>query len=230
MREALERPVLQRLYDRIASRYDVQHAVITGRADARGRKALVTVTVREGDRVLDAGGGTGSTALLAARATGAVGRVWVLDMSRGMLRQARQRMKAAREVRDRIAFVIGDIQRPPFRHAAFDVVLSTYSMCPLADPAGAASALYDTVRPGGLMGVAHSTEPRGRLLRWLGDRLETLAWRIPALSMGCRAVSVLPRLAALGAVVESDRRLGPPLWPFHIFVVRKPSRNSGSLV
>lgn len=223
MRRALERPLLRRVYDRIASRYDVQHAVITGGADGRGRRALVAATVREGDRVLDAGGGTGATALLAARATGAAGRVWVLDMSRGMLRQARQRAKAAGDVGDRIAFVLGEIESPPFPRGAFDVVLSTYSMCPLRDPSGGAGALYQTIRAGGFMGVAHSTEPRGRLLRWLGDRLEAFAWRIPGLSMGCRAVSVLPCLTRLGAVIESDQRIGPPLWPFHVFVVQKPS-------
>jgi ubiquinone/menaquinone biosynthesis C-methylase UbiE len=227
MRKALERGLLQRVYDGLAGQYDLQHAVITAGADGRGRRAIVTATVRKGDRVLDAGGGTGSTALLAARAVGATGRVCVLDWSRGMLAVAWRRLQSAR-VEGGAWFVIGDIQHPPFRPGTFDVVLSTYSLCPLSDPSRGAAAMYDLIRPGGRLGAAHSTEPAGRIVRWLATRVENLAWRLPWLSMGCRAVSVLPRLRALGAVVEGDRRLGIPLWPFQVFVVRKPPMDGPS--
>jgi len=222
MRHALERGLLQRVYDRLAKRYDLQHAIITAGADGRGRRAIVAATVRPGGRILDAGGGTGSTSLLAARAAGDAGRVCVLDWSWGMLAEARRKLRAD-PVGRRTWFVIGDLERPPFRPNTFDVVLSTYSLCPLADPSKGAAAMYELVRPGGNLAAAHSAEPAGRFARWLGERVEALAWRLPWLSMGCRPVSVLPRLRALGAAVEQDRRLGVPLWPFHVFVVRKPT-------
>jgi len=41
--------------------------------------------------------------------------------------------------------------------------------------------------------------------------------------MGCRPVVVLPALLAVGAEVCLDRYLGVPLWPFRVFVVRKPA-------
>jgi ubiquinone/menaquinone biosynthesis C-methylase UbiE len=218
----LDPHTLRQIYDRLAGRYDAQHALITAGADGRGRRALVGAAVHAGDRVLDAGGGTGSTGLLAAERAGAAGRVVVLDQSRGMLAQARRRAEQT-GARRRIAFVVGDIQHPPLRDAAFDVVLSTYSMCPLVRPSEGAAQLYRLTRPGGRLGVAHSTEPRGRVMRWVADRVESWAWRWPGLSMGCRAVSVLPHLRELGAVVEQDRHVGVPLWPFHVFVVRKPA-------
>jgi ubiquinone/menaquinone biosynthesis C-methylase UbiE len=220
MRHALDPFALRRIYDRLAGRYDVQHALITAGGDGRGRRALVSAAVHQGDRVLDAGGGTGSTGLLAAGRAGAAGRVVILDQSRGMLAEARRRAEA--KGGGRIEYVVGDIHAPPFRRAAFDVVLSTYSMCPLVEPSDGAAALYELIPPGGRLGVAHSAEPRGRMMRWAGGRLEAWAWRWPGLSMGCRAVSVLPRVRQLGAVVERDRYLGFPLWPFHVFVVRKP--------
>jgi len=222
MRRALDRGLLQRVYDGLARRYDLQHAFITAGADGRGRRALVAATVRKGDRVLDAGGGTGSTALLAARAAGASGRVCVLDWSRGMLTAARRKAQAG-HAGSPVSFVIGDIEHPPFRPDTFDVVLSTYSLCPLADPSNGAAAMYDLVRPGGKLGAAHSTEPAGRFVRRVAAGVEAVAWRLPWLSMGCRPVSVLPRLRALGAVVERDRRFGIPLWPFHLVVVGKPA-------
>jgi len=221
MRHALDPFALRRIYDRLARRYDLQHALITAGADGRGRRALVRAAVRDSDRVLDAGGGTGSTALLAAARAGATGRVVILDQSRGMLAEARRRAEA--KGGGRIAYVVGDIHAPPFRRAAFDVVLSTYSICPLVEPSEGGAALYELIPPGGRLGVAHSAEPRGRVSRWVSDRAETWAWRWPGLSMGCRAVSVLPRLRQLGAIVELDRHLGLPLWPFHVFVVGKPA-------
>lgn len=47
------------------------------------------------------------------------------------------------------------------------------------------------------------------------------------LSMGCRAVAVLPHLRELGADVQLERHLGVPLWPLHVFVVRKPTSGDG---
>ncbi|MFQ5551216.1 MAG: hypothetical protein ACE5FJ_08270, partial [Gemmatimonadales bacterium] len=73
------------------------------------------------------------------------------------------------------------------------------------------------------LGVAHSAQPRHSVTRWFADRIEALAWRLPDLSMGCRPVSVLPSLLKVGAIVELDRYIGVPLWPFRVFVVRKPA-------
>jgi ubiquinone/menaquinone biosynthesis C-methylase UbiE len=228
MRHALDPHALRRLYDRIAGRYDAQHALITAGADGRGRRLLVAAAVRSGNRVLDAGGGTGSTALLAAECAGTGGTVIILDQSRGMLAAARRRAGMTNGAR--MAYVVGDLQALPFRAAAFDVVLSTYSMCPLVAPAAAAAALYRVARPGGRLGIAHSTEPRSRLMRWAANRLEAWAWHWPGLSMGCRVVVVLSHLRKLGAVVELDRHLGVPLWPFHVFVVRRPGGGEQSTV
>jgi ubiquinone/menaquinone biosynthesis C-methylase UbiE len=221
-RPGLGKQTLQRVYAGLARRYDVQHAVTTGGADGRGRRMLVAAAVHPGDIVLDAGAGTGTTTLLAARAVGATGRVVALDLSRAMLAIARRKAEAA-GLLDRVSLQAGEIESPPFLDGEFDVVLSTYSTCPLTDPAQGALALYDTLRAGGLMGVAHSSEPAHSVTRRLADWVETAVWRWPGLSMGCRAVSVLPALRERGATVVFERHIGIPLWPFHVFVVRRPA-------
>ena len=76
---------MKSIYARIAERYDAQHGIITARADERGRRLLVDRAVREGDRVLDCGSGTGSTGILAARRVGPRGRVTLFDLSESML-------------------------------------------------------------------------------------------------------------------------------------------------
>ncbi len=110
----------------------------------------------------------------------------------------------------------------PFPDNSFDVVLSTYSMCPLYDPDRGALELYRVVKPGGRIGIAHSTEPVSPVVKWLAEKVENVVWHIPSISLGCRTVSVLPALEKVGAVTVFEKNIGVPLWPFLVFVVDKP--------
>lgn len=221
MRTAMETTALRTVYDRLAGHYDVLHGLLTAGSDRRGRALLVERAVHNGDLVLDCGAGTGSTGLLAAQWAGSQGRVVMYDLSEGMLHVAWQKVSQT-NLLDRVDFELGDLVRLPFADASFDVALSTYSLCPVYDPQAGATELLRVVKPGGRIGVAHSAQPATRWVRWLGDRVEDLAWHFPAVSMGCRAVSVLPTFERCGCRVVFRKRIGVPLWPFLVFVVEKP--------
>ena len=222
MRKALSTENLRSIYNRIAKRYDFQHGLITAKADQRGRKILVNNTVQEGDRVLDCGAGTGTTGIMAARRAGPQGTVTLFDLSEAMLAVARGKV-AQLHVPATVDFQTGDIVHLPFADNSFDVVLSTYSLCPLYDPEKGALELYRVTKPGGKVGAAHSSEPHNPLLKFFADRVEDIAWRLPWLSMGCRSVTVLPALEKAGGRVIFSKQIGVPLWPFRVFVVEKPT-------
>jgi demethylmenaquinone methyltransferase / 2-methoxy-6-polyprenyl-1,4-benzoquinol methylase len=221
MREGLSVDAVHGIYERIAKFYDVEHAILTARSDQRGRRLLVRDAVSEGDRVVDCGAGTGSTAILAAEKVGSSGHVTLFDLSEEMLGVAKERATRLGLV-ERMSFDHGDMLHLPYDDGAFDVALSTYSLCPVYDPAKAAKEIYRVVRPGGRIGIAHSVDPRNPLVRRLGAWIEAVAWHLQWLSMGCRSVSVLPALEACGGHLLSEKRIGVPLWPFTVFVVEKP--------
>jgi len=222
MRGALNIDQLKGIYARLAKRYDVQHALLTARSDQRGRQLLVDHAIREGDKNLDCGSGTGTTGILAAKKTGPRGRVTMFDLSDAMLAVARDKV-AHEGLQDRVVFQTGDMVHLPFDDNTFDVVLSTYSLCPLYDPQQGALELYRVTKPGGKIGVAHSTEPHNPSVKWLADRVENWAWHFPWLSMGCRAVEVLPALEGAGGRVVFSKTIGVPLWPFFVFIIDKPA-------
>jgi demethylmenaquinone methyltransferase/2-methoxy-6-polyprenyl-1,4-benzoquinol methylase len=222
MRKALSTEKLKSIYGHIAKRYDFQHALITFSADQKGRRILVENSVNEGDEVLDCGSGTGTTGIMAAKNVGKSGKVTLFDLSEDMLSVAREKV-VRKNLLERVAFQTGDMVHLPFDNNSFDVVLSTYSLCPLYDPVKGALELYRVTKPGGKIAVGHSTEPRNPVVKWLADQVEDIAWRFPWLSMGCRSVSVLPALENAGGKVILSKYIGVPLWPFLVFVIEKPA-------
>ena len=121
MRKALSIEELKSIYGHIAGRYDSQHAIITAKADQKGRKILVEKAVTEGDNVLDCGSGTGTTGIFAAKKTGTNGKVTMFDLSDAMLAVARAKV-IEEKLQDRVTFQTGDMVHLPFddRHFIVD--------------------------------------------------------------------------------------------------------------
>jgi ubiquinone/menaquinone biosynthesis C-methylase UbiE len=113
---------------------------------------LQRIGLRPGQRVLDAGAGTGAVARTMARLVGAEGRVVALDTSKRRLAQGRRLADEAGL--PHLAFVEGDVYDAPLPEGAFDVVWCRFLFEYLAEPQRALESLVRWTRPGGTLAVA----------------------------------------------------------------------------
>lgn len=100
---------------------------------------------RAGERVLDIGCGCGATSLALAKTVGAAGRVHGVDVSRPMLRIARER---AMEEGANVVFLEADASAQAFR-PEWDLVFSRFGVMFFADPVAAFANIRGALAPGG---------------------------------------------------------------------------------
>ncbi|MGW0699051.1 class I SAM-dependent methyltransferase [Streptomyces sp. NPDC002867] len=116
--------------------------------------AVADLGLRPGDRVLDAGCGTGRALEPLRAAVGPRGSVIGVDLTPEMLHEA------ARAGRGRSGLlVLGDVARLPVRSGSLDAVFGAGLISHLPDPAENLRELGRVVRPGGALALFH---PIGR--------------------------------------------------------------------
>ncbi|MFG2983793.1 class I SAM-dependent methyltransferase [Streptomyces sp. NPDC048258] len=116
--------------------------------------AVAEVGLRPGDRVLDAGCGTGRALTPLRAAVGPTGIVLGADLTPGMLAAAQRAGRAAEG-----ALLLADVARLPLRDGALDAVFAAGLIAHLPDPEANLRELARVVRPGGRLALFH---PIGR--------------------------------------------------------------------
>lgn len=220
MINGLKKDVVHRIYDKTARYYNVFHNLGTLGQDEKGRTLLVEKTIQEGDYILDAGGGTGLTAIKALDRAGADGRVVILDISENMLAQARKIIERS-GLSGRAELKTGDMYQIPYPDETFDSVLSSYSTCPLEDPINAVIEMLRVLKQGGFLGIAHSTESDNRVARFFSNKFEQVIWKVPRLSLGCRNISLAGDIRKLNVRIIEEETIGMVPFFFKILVLQK---------
>jgi ubiquinone/menaquinone biosynthesis C-methylase UbiE len=116
--------------------------------------AVAELGLREGDRVLDAGCGTGRALPPLRAAVGPSGVVVGADLTPAMLEAA---VRAGRDREGRL--LLADVAALPLRPRSLDAVFAAGLIAHLPDPAGTLGELARVVRPGGVLALFH---PIGR--------------------------------------------------------------------
>jgi SAM-dependent methyltransferase len=137
---------------RWAARQASQDIVLAPVADALIDRA----DVKQGERIVDVGGGAGATTVAFAQKVGPSGHVMGVDISGPMLARARENLPA----RLSAEFVLADATIYPFGPASFDLLASRFGVMFFADPARSFANLHKAMRPSGRLAFACWREPR----------------------------------------------------------------------
>jgi arsenite methyltransferase len=136
------------------------------------RRTLRLIELRPGERLLDVGSGTGSSALLAARVFGC--RCAGLDYGAEAVRGAR-REAVATGLGDRIDFFTGEAGALPFADGEFDAVLCECSLSTFPDKGGAVGEMRRVLRTGGRVAITDVVVDPERIPAELRGPIATIA-------------------------------------------------------
>lgn len=106
--------------------------------------------ISRGQHVLDIATGTGMVAIEAAQLLGSEGRVVGVDISDGMLEQARRKVEALGL--SNIQFQLADAEALDFPENSFDLVLCSSAFIWMSDLNAALQLWHRLLKPGGLIG------------------------------------------------------------------------------
>lgn len=151
-----EENAVQRFYGRWAGFYDLLATRTPGIRSVRER-AVDGLALSPGDTVVEFGCGTGANVPLLRERVGQEGRVVGVDLTPGMLRRARRRVR--RSGWRNVSLVLGDAERPPIESA--DAVLATFLVGMLQDT-GEAVGSWTELLAGGDHVVLLDAAPRDR--------------------------------------------------------------------
>ena len=104
-----------------------------------------------GQNVLDIATGTGHCAIASAQLVGSDGRVIGIDISSGMIAQARQ--KAAKLYLNNVEFQLADAENLNFPANSFDRIFCASAFIWMSDLIAALSLWRELLKPGGIMGI-----------------------------------------------------------------------------
>ena len=150
---------VRHLYDRLAPVYDraaTAYGLVGG--GRYRRRAVESLCLAPGDTAVDLCCGTGANLPLLVEAVGPTGRVVGVDLSPGMLAQARQRVEAAGW--ENVDLVEADVREFAFPEPVHGV-LSTFGIEMVPEHADVIARALEALAPGGRIAIGGLRRPDG---------------------------------------------------------------------
>jgi demethylmenaquinone methyltransferase/2-methoxy-6-polyprenyl-1,4-benzoquinol methylase len=156
---------IELMFDAIAGRYDFLNHVLSGGIDRSWRtRAIRSLQLTGGERLLDVCSGTADLAIEARTATPPAARVVGVDFSSAMLRIGCEKLRRAR-LDTTIALVRGDAMRIPLTTASVDAVTIAFGIRNVERPAVAFQEMHRVLRAGGRLAILELAVPTAPLVR-----------------------------------------------------------------
>lgn len=179
LEESVKKRFVRRMFDDIHLRYDLINTVLSFGTDNRWRGKAVK-DMPAGGLVIDICGGGGQMANQLFSMKDFVGRVVIADLSPKMIAHARRILD--RRYADRYAVVVCDVERLPFKAAAFDGAISGFGLRNLTDLPSFTGEMRRVLRKDGVAKLLEIGHPKGKILgllfRFYFYRLAPLLARI----------------------------------------------------
>jgi phosphatidylethanolamine/phosphatidyl-N-methylethanolamine N-methyltransferase len=162
---AVESDFVERVYERLASVYDLIFGptLHPGRLHARDR-----MVISSGDRILEVGVGTGINASLYPSHCHITG----IDLSASMLDKARERV--ARQGLRNVRLLEMDAANLTFADDSFDIVYAPYLVSVVPDPVKVVTEMRRVCRPGGRIVVLNHFRSANPMLSWIERAISPL--------------------------------------------------------
>lgn len=157
---------------------DRWYRVVERSAQTCNDRLVELAGLQPGHVVLDVGTGIGEPAVTAARRVAPGGRVLGIDLAPGMIREGRRRIRHLGL--PNVELTVGDVESLDLPAAAFDAVLSRWTLMLMEDLETTLAGLLRLLAPGGMLAAGLWGHPRRvpMVSAALGAALELL--RIPA--------------------------------------------------
>jgi demethylmenaquinone methyltransferase / 2-methoxy-6-polyprenyl-1,4-benzoquinol methylase len=204
-------------YTRLAPVYEAWAQLTEARPR---RRVLELAAPRDGEAVLEVAIGTGVQLVELGRRN-PTGRTVGIELSDGMLAQARKRVATA-GIEQQIELLRADALGLPFEDQSFDLVVNSYTLdlLPRDDIPRALSEFGRVLRPGGRVVLSNMT---------IGERRHHRIWdalyaRGINLTANCRGVLAAPVLEELGFVDVRREYMSQLGFPTEIVTAEKPDR------
>ena len=167
--EADKAAMVQGVFTRVASKYDVMNDVMSAGIHRLWKEAMMDwLAPRAGQRLLDVAGGTGDVAFrFLKRVPGAT--AVVCDVTEEMLISGKARAGAA-SLADRLEWVLGDAMALPFADRSFDVYTISFGIRNVTRIGDALSEAFRVLRPGGRLMVLEFSQLPNPAMQWAYDR------------------------------------------------------------
>ncbi len=210
----------QSFYDRISHAYDLISDAGEHKAREQGEQALA---VKEGERVLEIGFGTGNTMIHLATSVGDSGSVSGIDVSTGMLAVATKKL-AAKGFSDRVDLCVGDARKLPYDNDTFDAVFASFTLelFPLNDIPDVLSEVARVLKPEGRLGVVSmATVKEGQKPSELEKTYIWMHQHFPHI-VDCQPIDVVQLVSDAGLTVQQELEMS--IWTMPVRCVVATAR------